>query len=250
MAAPEADTAPQAEPAVQPEDQAQDIVVLSRLPRCRLLPRDVADTIPTGGRSGPQVIRPDWKTGELDLFPEDYPITGKSFWQRVGSPIGSYRFRSPAGGDLLCIGSNGGNAFGYAQLRQAIDARPYRGKVVRFTALVATWKAASVTFWLASGESQYSEGKREKLGKSVIAGGDSHERPIHGNQTWLPISYVIGPIPACATQISYGVTLEGGGDVWVYKPAFESVPREQLSASMRNRPAADRACRKRRIFSG
>lgn len=220
-----------------PPDPQIDIVVTAHPPHCRLRDGDPADAVDTTRKPGDpdaQVIRPDWKSGTLGLFLDDYPVTGPAFWQRNGAHLDDFRFRVPVDGSLLCIGSKQGYPGGYGSLRRAIDAEAYHGHVLRFTAYVATWRAGNVIFWLAAGRGSYREGYRAPLGTNIVAGDNSDARPIKGTtRGWTPISYMIGPIPCSATQISYGIILDGGGDVWMYKPRIDIVPDAELPRAVR-----------------
>jgi hypothetical protein len=103
---------------------------------------------------------------------------------------------------------------------------------MRFTVFVATRHAAGVSFWIATGAGQYKLGRKVKLGSNVLAAAHFPTAPLQGNHEWTPISYTFGPFPCGGTDISYGVTLEGGGDVWLYQPAFEEVPDSEISRNL------------------
>lgn len=226
---PLAPVAAQAPTAPQPD--ASEIVVHGYPPHCHPRLGDPQDDVDLSAAiASPQqqqVIRADPATGKLGLFPDDYPPGGDA-WQRDGKRLNDYVFRVPTDGNPLCIGSRARVSAGLAQLRRAIDARPYWGKVMRFTAYVATRHVAGVSFWIASGAGQYEVGRKVKLGSNILLSGHFPSQPLQGNHEWMPISYTIGPFPCGGSQISYGVTLEGGGDVWLYQPKFEEVPDSAL----------------------
>jgi len=201
-----------------------ELVINGRLPHCHMRPGDPLDAVDlSGANASQQVIRRDPATGKFGLFPDDYPLTDPQEWQRDGTHLDQFVFRVPADGSPMCIGSRQRSTLGVAQLRRSFPAKPYRGKVLRFTAFVATQRVVELRFWLAAGRGDYKVGRKVKLGSDIVAGDDSHTKPIVGSHGWMPISYTIGPIPCGATQISYGVTLDGGGDVWIYKAALEEV---------------------------
>jgi hypothetical protein len=111
----------------------------------------------------------------------------------------------------LCIGARG-RPNGWGQLRRILDATPFRGKTVRFTAFVATRETAEVRLWLAAGDNHI-----------VMRGGDTRQNPLTGTNGWTPISLTIANIPAEATKLSYGFLLFGVGDVWVTQPTVEII---------------------------
>jgi len=161
---------------------------------------------------------------------DDDPITGPDYWQRAGNAIGSYLFRSPSDGSPLCIGGRG-HPNGWGQLRRVLDATPFHGKSVRFTALVATRDTAEVRLWLAVGDSRV-----------VMRGGDTRHNPLHGTHDWTPMSLTITNVPTGATKLSYGFLLYGVGDVWVTQPRIEIVDAAEADGrpSQRLMPANGR----------
>jgi len=215
-----------------------EIVIVAHPPRCTPQtddPIDLIDTTPKPGDAGQRVIRPDWRSGKMGVYMDDYPVTGPTFWQRVGERLDQYRFRVPENDAPMCIGSKRGYPGGFAQLRRALDAEPLRGHMLRFTAFVATWKAAGVTFWLAAGRGKYVEGRKEVLGRNIVMGDNTDKQPISGTtRGWVPVSFTIGPVPCYATQVSYGLTLISGGDLWIYKASLdidpEGIPKHQAEA--------------------
>jgi len=148
--------------------------------------------------------------------------------------MNEFVFRVPVDGTPLCMGSRKPLSPGLVQLRRAFNARPYWGKIMRFTAYVATRHAVGVSFWIATGAGEYQTGRKVKLGSNIILAGHFPSVPIRGNHEWMPVSYSIGPFPCLGAQISYGVTLEGGGDVWLYQPKFEEVPESEIPRHVRH----------------
>jgi hypothetical protein len=206
-----------------PDPSKEPIVVTGQLPivinghsrRCKPLhePIDAFPATSTWGERRESIVLPNGKGGFV-LVPDDEPVTGPEHWQRVGTGIDQYVFRSPPGRGPLCIGSKWPSAQGWGQLRRIVDSSPYKGKRVRFTAWVATNKATLVRFWLAAGG-----------GTSVLYnGGNTDNQPWGGSHGWTPVMLETGPIAAGADHISYGFLLYGGGDVWLYDPKFEIVP--------------------------
>lgn len=238
-------------PEAQAQAQAQDdvvgteaIIVNGRIPHCRMRdgdPLDAVDVRPTTPFPRKEVIAADPRTGAMQLRPDDYPVTGPGVWQRVGANIGQFVFRVPEDGSPLCMGSRRATASGYAQLRQSFDAHPYWGRVLRFTAFVATQRVNQVRFWLIGSTST------RKFPENFVAGGNSQAKPIVRSNGWMPISYTIGPLPCTADMVGYGVMLDGGGDVWIYKPSFEVLPDDALPKGVKHRKEfleTDPSCRK------
>lgn len=226
-----------------------EVVVRAYVPRCKARPDDPQDQVDltsAATEAKQQVIRLDAATGSYGLFPDDYPVTGPDVWQRDGTRLDQFTFRVPDDGSPLCIGAKSRFAQGFAQLRRSFQAKTYWGKVLRFTAFVATRRAVDVRFWLAAGEGSYSEGRKVKAGRNIVAGGDALRTPIQGNHAWMPISYIMEPVPCSAGEISYGVTLDGGGDVWIYKPELTVIPDNELPSFPRHGKEmleADPVCR-------
>lgn len=185
------------------------IIVRGR-PRCRPLHDDPYDAVPAPLHHGQSVIAPNRHSGALELRRDNDPISGPDQWHRAGTAIGAFVFRAPGNGSTMCIGAID-NPHGFGQLRQELDAHPYRGKTLRFTAWVMTSEAHEVRFWLAAGE------------HAVLLGDDTSATPLRGTHRWMPVSLTIGPVPRIATKISYGFLLEGSGDVWLARPQLEVV---------------------------
>jgi hypothetical protein len=204
----------------QPDLENPDIVVhgtpayiiVNGRPHCRPLHDDPYDAVQAPLHHVQRVIAPNRETGEPELRRDGDPITGPDLWQRAGTAIGAYVFRAPANGTPLCIGSQVENPDGFGQLRQVLDAHPYRRRTIRFTAWVATSEASEVRFWLAAGDA-----------RDIMLGDDTHAMPLHGTRRWTPVSLTIGPVPRIATKISYGFLLHGNGDVWLARPQLEII---------------------------
>lgn len=185
------------------------IVVRGGRPHCRRLSNDPYDAVRAPRTHRQSVVAPNPETGALEFRREDNPISGTGVWHRAGTGIDSYVFRAPTDGSTLCIGGDlRGDQFG--QLRQIRDARPYRGRYVRFTAWVATSRAREVRLWFAAGDSH-----------RVMIGDDNRTQPLRGSHRWTPVVFNIGPVPERATKLSYGFLLQGDGDVWLTQPGIE-----------------------------
>ena len=209
--------------ATQDADEPENptILVTGRLPRCKSRPGDPLDGVdmaPAAARARQQVIKPDPVTGVLGLYPDDDPVTGPEIWQRAGTRMDQYVFRVPEDGAPMCIGARNEGPQGWGQLRQVVDATPYRGKIVRVTMWVASNKAGRIWFWVASGRPGKPGGSRR-----ADAATQTGNIEFRGSHTWTPVSLEMGPVRCDQEKISFGIMLDGPGDVWVYKPQIEVI---------------------------
>jgi hypothetical protein len=198
-----------------------DIVVNGRAIRCRPAAADPLDAVRIPGWNNYVMIVPDGAGGFVARRATEL-ITGPDFWQRVGIGLGSYQFRSPRGGRPMCVGGRGGgNRF--AGFRRVVDATEYRGKRVRFSAWVATRSAEQVNFWLAVGSGRLLEGESLFQRDRLLNGGNTNIVPFSGSRGWTPVLLELGPLDGDAGHISYGLNLEGSGDLWVHDAKLEVV---------------------------
>jgi len=215
---------------------SDDIVVVGVAPRCRERsgdPQDVVDVssaLIDGRRQ--QTVRQNPANGRYALTPDDFPISGPLVWQRAGTRIQDFVFRTPSDAKPICIGARRQFVSGVGQLRRAFDAKPFWGKYMILTAAVSARRAGRVDMWIAAGANDPRPRGDRDIGRDIVAGGFKHV-PITGDYQWRQVNFLIGPIPCMAAAISYGVQLQGGGDVWVANPHFVEVPEEKLSPSMR-----------------
>jgi hypothetical protein len=195
----------------------RDIVVNGRARKCRPRLGDPLGSInlPSSLLREPlqQSVVKTLGPGRYELTPDDDPVTGPDIWQRAGRGLSQYVFHVTSMEGPICIGANAPDRKTFAQLRRIVDAKPFRGKRVRFTAWVATNSALMVNFWLASA----------RRPERISSGGNTNNRPWGGHHGWTPIMIEIGPVKSTSDYISYGFLLRGAGDVWVYKPEFSVV---------------------------
>ncbi len=229
LLAPHICSAQVANPARETADPTE-VVIKAYPPHCHPAPgdpQDTADLSTAGGSAEQQIIRIDPVSGKYVLTQDDYPTTAPGVWQRDGTRLREFVFRVPKDGNPLCIGTRGPHSLGLAQLRQAIDAHPYRRKILRFTAWIATRKVHAVKLWLVAGTNE-----RPKF-FNIVASSGNWKDPVVGSKAWFPVSLTIGLLPCNADQISFGVTLDGGGDVWMYQPNLETVDPRSLKGDDR-----------------
>ncbi|MBO9712675.1 hypothetical protein [Sphingomonas sp.] len=184
---------------------------------------------PAAAQSRQQVIKRDPATGVLGIFPDDDPVTGPDIWQRAGTRMDQYVFRIPEDGAPLCIGARSGGPHGWGQLRQVVDARPYRGKILRVTMWAASQKAGRVWFWVASGR----PGKPSATARADMAT-ETGQFEFRGSHTWTPISLTMGPVRCDQEKLSFGVMLDGPGDLWIYQPRLEVVGSQSAREAERD----------------
>lgn len=217
-----------------------DIVVNGRAIRCRPAARDPLDNVDVSShavdphtgmlRYEHLAVVPDGSAGYLAV-PNNEQVTGPEYWQRVGVRLDQYVFRGPSADKPMCVGRRRG-IDGFAGFRRIVDAAPYRGHRLRFTAWVATGRAQQVNFWLAAGTewsapaaSAKPVASREDPEKAppytLLNGGNTNSVPFGGSHGWTPVLIETGPIHGDAHHVSYGFNLQGSGDVWVYQPRLE-----------------------------
>ena len=208
-------------------DGVRDIVVNGRARHCRRAPGDPLDAVNVGDGPEHRAIVPDGSGGYVAALNAEQ-ITGPDFWQRVGVGMDQFNFHAPSDGRPMCVGGRLAPS-GFAGFRRIVDATPYRGRRLRFTAWVATRAARQVSFWLAVGTEwrtkplpRSADGKKAPFNK-LLNGGNTNNVPFGGDHGWTPVLLETGPIPAGADHVSYGFNLQGGGDVWVYQPKLEMV---------------------------
>lgn len=207
------------------------VIVNGRVARCRPRsddPLDKVDLRSIKGLSnwGPipryMTIVPDGKSGFVWEQNREQR-TGPDYWQRVGVSMGNYVFRSSSYEEPMCIGGQAG-PYSFAGFRKIVDAKPYHGQRLRFTAWVATRRAGQVSFWLAS-ESMIN----------TKNGGNTNDVPFGGDHLWTPVLLETGPIKNSADRLSYGFNLQGSGDVWIYHPRLEVLEADQWDGNRKDR---------------
>jgi hypothetical protein len=211
----------------------QDIVVNGRARHCRRARGDPLNRVVA--RAGPEhrAVIPDGSGGYVAALNAEQ-LTGPDYWQRVGLGMAEYNFRAPSDDGPMCVGGRLAPS-GFAGFRRIVDAAPYRGRRLRFTAWVATRSAHQVSFWLAVGTEWRAKppprsARRKKTPfNELLNGGNTNNVPFGGDHGWTPVLLETGPIPESAHHVSYGFNLIGRGDVWVYRPKLEIVDPADLS---------------------
>lgn len=222
---------PKPDDAIVVTGQRLPIVVNGKAVRCRPLPnnpQDRANAAPDGSKRRQSVLMPIHGGRNFELVPWSSESAwsrqffdfryfgGPGVWRREGTGIDQYVFRNAKDASLLCIGSKWVDPEGFAQLEQMVDAAPYYGRRVRFTAWAASRIAPVVNFFLASGDTN-------KI-SLVVNGGNTNNHAWGGSHGWTPMMIEIGPISKQSKFISFGFNLNGDGDVWLYNAKLEVVP--------------------------
>jgi hypothetical protein len=108
---------------------------------------------------------------------------------------------------------------GFGTLMQSFSAEQYRGKRVRFSAYV---KSQDVKSW--AGMWMRVDGPTPAGGGNppVTAFDNMQNRAIKGTQLWRQYEVVLD-VDAKAAGISFGILLDGPGEVWLNSASFEVV---------------------------
>ncbi|HEX5042016.1 MAG TPA: hypothetical protein VFV75_03870 [Candidatus Polarisedimenticolaceae bacterium] len=101
---------------------------------------------------------------------------------------------------------------GFAGVMQMFAADDYRGKRVRFSALV---KAEGIEGWAGLW-------MRVDEGRESVAFDNMQNRPIKGTQDWTRYSVVLD-VSQDASGIFFGTLTNGKGQLWISKLSFEEV---------------------------
>jgi hypothetical protein len=104
---------------------------------------------------------------------------------------------------------------GFGTLMQTVRAERYTGKRVRLSGNVKSQEAASwAGLWM-----------RIDQGKEVVAIDNIQDRATKGTTGWQMYEVVLD-VPQGSTGISFGILLDGGGEVWLNSTKFEVIGRE------------------------
>lgn len=101
---------------------------------------------------------------------------------------------------------------GFGTLMQSVRAEQYKGKRVRLSGLV---KSQEVVGWAGLW-------MRVDQGKDMVAIDNMQDRPIKGTTGWQRYEVVLD-VPQDSTGISFGILLDGAGEVWLSSTKFDVV---------------------------
>ncbi len=112
---------------------------------------------------------------------------------------------------------------GFGTVMQSIDAARYRGRRVRFTALI---RGQEITGWAGTW-------LRVDVGGGQRALDNMQDRPLRGSDEWTRAANVLD-VGEDAASVHFGVLLSGAGAVDLAGPAFEVVgPDVPVTAAAR-----------------
>lgn len=117
----------------------------------------------------------------------------------------------------------------YGLLAQLVDAAPWRGKRVRFTATVRT---SGVTRW--SGLFLRVDGP-DRNPRHALALDAMQRRPLRGTLGWQRVVLVLDVAPE-ASQLALGASLNGPGTIWIDDAQLEEVDRSVPTTGFRPPP--------------
>jgi hypothetical protein len=103
---------------------------------------------------------------------------------------------------------------GFGTLMQMFTAENYIGKRIRYSAYV---KSENVERW--AGLWMRVDGKQ---GQPPLAFDNMQERPIKGTSAWRNYEVVLD-VPDGATNVAFGILVDGPGTVWINNAKFEEV---------------------------
>ncbi len=112
----------------------------------------------------------------------------------------------------------------FATLMRSANIEELRGKRILLRTFIKTKNARSVGAWFRV------EGKNRTLALDNMS-----DRRLTGTKDWKEVSLVLD-IPEFADTVSYGVLLEGKGQVWFETPTFHIVDDSVRTTNRKGRP--------------
>jgi len=155
--------------------------------------------------SVPQVIDQGIPNGWLlgGSNPQDYTV-GTDLSESVSGYASAY------------IKSASPKPVGFVTLMQNLKTNNYRSRRVRLTAYVKTkfvsgWSAV----WM----------RVDDINGKLLSFDDMRERPLRGTMEWSSVEIVLD-VPTISDEISFGVLLQGKGQVWIDNVSLNIVGNE------------------------
>jgi hypothetical protein len=121
---------------------------------------------------------------------------------------------------------------GFGTLVQTVDATPYRGKRLRFSAWV---KSENVAKWAGLWLRVDGRPQGDRYPKA-LAFDNMHDRPIQGTTGWARYEIVVD-VKRDAHAVSYAVQLSGAGRIWIDDVNVEVVAPAAAAGGARPTPS-------------
>jgi hypothetical protein len=138
-------------------------------------------------------------------------------WNLAGSKPAEYEVgvdkdQAYQGHASAFLKSKNPNVDGFGTLMQTISSEQYQGNRVRLSGLV---KSEEVTSWAGLW-------MRVDKGKEMLAFDNMQKRAIKGTTGWQHYEVIL-QVPKDATAVSFGILLNGAGQVWLNSTKLEIV---------------------------
>jgi hypothetical protein len=147
--------------------------------------------------------------------PSGWILTGSNpTAYQVGTAPQGGQSRGPAG----FIRSKQDSISGFGTLMQTINAADYRGRRVRFSALVRSENVANwAGLWMRVDGPPNADGKPK-----LLAFDNMMKRPITATTGWTRHDVVLD-VPVAAEKIAFGILLNGTGAAWLDGVSLDAV---------------------------
>jgi len=138
-------------------------------------------------------------------------------------------------GDASALISASRESAGYATMFQRASAAPVRGKRVEFSVDLRTRGATRGANLVLRAED--ARGITVAFDNMWMSYGADHRpdqllnRGVTGDTEWST-QHVVVDIPDSARVITYGVSLDGGGKVWIDNARIEAVPKDMATTAL------------------
>jgi hypothetical protein len=133
-------------------------------------------------------------------------------WHLAGDHPENYRTGADANGVAFLFSTPGSSGAGFGTLMKSVPGDEYRGKRVRFSALVRSDDVAEwAGLWMRVDE-----------GANVVAFDNMQSRPIKGTTPWHTYQVVLD-VPPEATRIAFGELVVSSGRLWMSHASVEVV---------------------------
>jgi hypothetical protein len=161
-------------------------------------------------------------------------IAAESGWFKAGSDPDDYEMGTDThvaytGTSSGYIKSSKPEPKGFGTYMQMFDATEYRGKRLRLSAYI---KSETIQKWAGMW-------MRVDRDQKPVAFDNMQDRAIKGTQPWTNHEIVLDVDPK-ATQIAFGILLEGKGTAWIDDLAFDVVTEQVPVTDMQKKQSLPR----------